>query len=414
MRPLILHLSGDYPDPIRNRTTFAVKNFIDRLDDCDHVVISLKRRSNPRDCYCKMFPPENGKQVVALGYLAPPGGLFHLTMMRRLADRIARVTASLGVRPDLVMAHKLTIEGVVAHALWQKSGVPYACSVRGEVEEKFLRFKPALARHMSDVIREAEALYFVSAWFEKTVARRFPGLARRQARLPNFLSESIRPSWEPWDPDTLLTVLDLNMYRRKGFPALVAGLAWARRSNPRLKLDVIGWSSPGVMREIVRMVARAGVTGAVNFLGVLPHDDVLRRMPRYAALVLPAKNETFGMVYAEALLSGVPVLYPENSGIDGYVDDLHVGVRVTPGDFLAVADGLLALAREGAEFRRAIREHYEAVRARFAPEPCLAEFRAMLDGARRRVRRLAIAQIAPRRFATPMEGHHGIARNLRT
>jgi len=414
MRPLVLHLSGDYPDPVRNRTTFAVKNFIDKLEDCDHVVVSIKRRSNPRDCYCRVFPPADGVQVVALGYFAPPGGLFHRTMMRLLARRVAGIVARLGVRPDLVMAHKLTIEGVVAHALWQKSGIPYACSIRGEVEEKFLRFKPGLARHVGEVVRESEALYFVSAWFENVIARRYPGLARRKARLPNFISGAITPCHAPWDPDALLTVLDLNMYRRKGFPELVAGLAWARRTNPRLRLDVIGWSSPRTMRLVERMVARAGVADAVRFLGVMKHEDVLAQMPRYAALVLPAKNETFGMVYAEALLSGVPILYAQNSGIDGYVDDLDVGVRVPAGDFLAVAEGLLRLSAGGAKYRRGIRENYEALCARFAPEPCLADFRTMLGRAQRRAKRLGLAGIAAVPTTAFMEGQHAIARNLGT
>jgi glycosyltransferase involved in cell wall biosynthesis len=353
-------------------------------------------------------------QVVALGYFAPPGGLFHLAMMRLLTHRVAKIVAQLGVKPDLVMAHKLTIEGVVAHALWQRSGIPYACSIRGEVEEKFLRYKPALARHVGDVVREAESLYFVSAWFEKAIARRYPGLVRRQARLPNFVSDAISPAFVPWNPDVLLTVLDLGMYRRKGFPELVAGLAWARRTNPKLRLDVVGWSTPRVMREVRRMVRRAGVADAVNFLGVMKHDEVLARMPRYAALVLPAKNETFGMVYAEALLSGVPILYAQDSGIDGYVDDIEVGVRVPQGDFLGVAEGLLALSTDSPKYRRVIRESYDVLRARFDPEPCLADFRVMLGRACRRVRRLAIAQIAPVPSTAYMEGQHAIARNLRT
>ena len=42
-RPLILHITGDYPDPSRAPTTVAVKRLIDGLVDCDHVIVSLTR-----------------------------------------------------------------------------------------------------------------------------------------------------------------------------------------------------------------------------------------------------------------------------------------------------------------------------------------------------------------------------------
>ena len=105
----------------------------------------------------------------------------------------------------------------------------------------------------------------------------------------------------------------------------------ARKRVPDLRLDVIGWSTPATMDKLQRLVRRVGAATAVQFLGVLPHEGVLRAIPRYGAMVLPARNETFGMVYVEALLSGVPILYTAGSGIDGYLDDLYVGTPVEAG-----------------------------------------------------------------------------------
>src|SRR6202041_671714 len=98
-----------------------------------------------------------------------------------------------------------------------------------------------------------------------------------------------------------------------------------------------------VMRRVKALVRKAGVEEAVHFLGVLSHDDVLRAMPRYGAMVLPARNETFGMVYLEALLSRTPILYTRDSGIDGYLGGFDVGVPVCAGDVKAIADGLCSL-----------------------------------------------------------------------
>lgn len=377
-RPLILHITADYPDPVRNRTTYAVKNFIDLLDDCDHVIVSLKRRSRLSECYLRHCAAPPGQRLVALGYWALPAGLLHRIAMRRLARQIRGIVTGFGVTPDLVMAHKLTIEGVAAYRLWRMMGIPYVCCVRGEAEDKFFRFKPGLLPLFAEVIAHAETLFYVSAWFRKRIERRYPGLARREMLLPNFYTGPVGTAEVPAEPHAMVSVLDLNMYRRKGFHHLIAALAVARKTVPDLRLDVIGWSSPATMMQLHEMVGRAGLARAVRFLGEMSRTEVLSALPRYQALVLPARNETFGMVYVEALLARVPILYTADSGIDGYLDDLNAGVKVKAGDIGAIARGLCALMRDGAQYREAISRDYARIRERFVPDGYLGDFRALL------------------------------------
>ncbi|MDE1940379.1 MAG: glycosyltransferase family 4 protein [Alphaproteobacteria bacterium] len=377
-RPLILHITGDYPDPVRDRTTLAVKNFINLLDDCDHIIVSLKRRAHIGQCYLQRCEGESRQTLFALGYWSLPAGVFHRNAMNRVAIQVRSIIADLGVRPDLIMAHKLTIEGVVAYRLWQFFGIPYVCSVRGEVEDKFFRFKPELRSLFGKVIAQAEALLFVSAWFRKRIEARYPGLVRRQALLPNFSTRPATTVAVPRDDRAMVSVLDLNMYRRKGLHDLIAALAETSRKVSGIRLDIIGWSRPEITARLQRMVDGAGVAPSVRFLGVMTHEEVLRAMPRYGALVLPARKETFGMVYVEALLSGLPILYTAESGIDGYLDGLDVGVRVPMGDVRAIAEGLHALVRDGQRYRNTLLGNYERVRERFAPEPHLCAFRKLL------------------------------------
>ena len=47
---------------------------------------------------------------------------------------------------------------------------------------------------------------------------------------------------------------------------------------------------------------------------------MLETLNGYTALVLPTLRETFGMVYIEALFAGVPILYSQDRGVDGFFD----------------------------------------------------------------------------------------------
>jgi len=395
-RPLILHITGEYPDPVRNRTTPAVKNFIDRLPEFDHLIVSLKRCGDPRRTYCRSFAWEGNRKVVALGYWALPGGLLHRWSMRRLTNAVERILEAEARRPALVSAHKLAIEGVVALALKKRLGLPYTCAVRGEVEDKFFRFKPGLRGLFGRVVAEAECLYYVSAWFRPRIEARYPGYTRDASLLPNFIAPTTLPGTSAPDPQALVTVMDLHVYRRKGLPELIAALALARRTRPGLRLDVIGWSSPGVQSEIDALIARQGVTDAVRFLGTLGNAEVIRRLPAYAGFVLVARNETFGMSYVEAMLAGVPILYSRGSGIDGYLDGLDVGIGVPVGEVGALATGLSELADGAPAFRKAIRDGYAVIRDRFMPDAYLAHYRrlvaGLMGGSRGAVERLEAAE----------------------
>ena len=57
----------------------------------------------------------------------------------------------------------------------------------------------------------------------------------------------------------------------------------------------------------------------VSFRGFLNHDKVLEEMKNSDIFVLPSKNETFGMVYLEAMASGCITVGLEHDGIDGII-----------------------------------------------------------------------------------------------
>lgn len=59
----------------------------------------------------------------------------------------------------------------------------------------------------------------------------------------------------------------------------------------------------------------------VNFTGRLPHDKVLEEMKKSDVFILPSVNETFGMVYLEAMASGCITVCTKDDGVDGIIKD---------------------------------------------------------------------------------------------
>ena len=61
------------------------------------------------------------------------------------------------------------------------------------------------------------------------------------------------------------------------------------------------------------------------FLGQISREHVLEKMRESDIFILPSKNETFGMVYLEAMASGCITVCSKGDGIDGIIKDSSNG-----------------------------------------------------------------------------------------
>jgi glycosyltransferase involved in cell wall biosynthesis len=100
-------------------------------------------------------------------------------------------------------------------------------------------------------------------------------------------------------------------------------------------------------------------------LGMLPHDELVREYGRAAVVACPSHREGFGVVCAEAMAHGRPVVASAVGGLLDLVVDGETGVLVPPGDVPALRAALERLlgdeelrAGMGAAARERIRERF--------------------------------------------------------
>jgi len=103
-----------------------------------------------------------------------------------------------------------------------------------------------------------------------------------------------------------------NISHRKGFDLLVRAFAGLRRGARDVDLVVVGG-----LGDAARYLTDPE-TG-VSYLGQFPHQELSAVYAAADCLVLPARHDSYGMVVAEALACGVPVIVSDMVGAKDWV-----------------------------------------------------------------------------------------------
>jgi glycosyltransferase involved in cell wall biosynthesis len=161
----------------------------------------------------------------------------------------------------------------------------------------------------------------------------------------------------------------------------IRALSQVRRQAPNAQLAIAGRVDPRYP-EIPGLVAQLGLTHAVRFLGVVPDDTLQVLYRNTAALVLPSRQEGFGLPVLEAMAGGAPVVCSDIPALRETGGD--VAVRCPPDDEAAFAAAMLRTLDPVERARRAAagRRHAAAFTWSLAAARTLQVYRDALAAAR--------------------------------
>ena len=170
---------------------------------------------------------------------------------------------------------------------------------------------------------------------------------------------------------------------QKGHPYLIEAMHDVVARFPEARLLVVGAAQQGSEEYVAALREQAAapeLVGKIVFAG--ERRDVPRLMAACDVFVLASLWEGFGLVFAEAMAAGKPVVGTSVSAVPEVVADGETGLLVPPRDPRALAAALLRLLGDPEERRRMGRNGYARVRERFAAgrmvDETLAVYEAVL------------------------------------
>ncbi len=172
-----------------------------------------------------------------------------------------------------------------------------------------------------------------------------------------------------------------SLERYKGHGELLAAMPKVLAACPRAQLVVAGGGDD--RERLTREAGTRGLGDSLTFTGFVSEATLAELYRRCAALVLPSRNEGFGLVYLEAMRAGKPCLALRRSAAEEIVVDGVTGLLVEPGDTVQLVKALVQLL-SSAEMRSRLGE---AGRKRWATQFTFDAFR---NGLRPHLERLLV------------------------
>ena len=323
VKPLIVHITADYPDAIDATKTRAIAALVEGTRDrFDHRVYSLNRDGSGVRAFLtpgSVQPAGERGGVLSWRYAAPSKGLFLARSMRGVADAILADLRQAGLVPALIHAHKLSFEGIAAQRVAARLGLPFALTLQGNTDQKLIRSRPDLRRRYREIWHQAALIVAFAPWIERFCEAPFGVRAGPTIALPCIPAADTIIAPRETGP-RVLSAFRLSDWRNKNIAAVAQACATLRPEFPDLTLEIAGGGSPEDERAVDRALAASGATAFTRRVGRIAPDAIQTWMNSGAVFAMPSRRESFGMVFVEALMAGCPIIYPRGAAVDGYFD----------------------------------------------------------------------------------------------
>ncbi len=249
---------------------------------------------------------------------------------------------------SLVHAATLMSDGGVAYNLFHDYQIPYVVSVRNTDINGFLDKMPHTWYDAKIILLNAERIFFISQGlkekFEKHIVIQ-PILDRIKSKfvlMPNGIDDYYLSNIQstPRTGHKIIYIGDFS--NNKNLIRLCKAVLLLKKEKglEDVSLTIVGGGNNRGNKVKLMIDSNPDV---INYVGkIFDKERLCALLCEHRVFAMPSINETFGLVYLEALSQNLPVLFTKGQGIDGLFDET-VGVGVNPFSVNDIANALKRL-----------------------------------------------------------------------
>jgi glycosyltransferase involved in cell wall biosynthesis len=245
---------------------------------------------------------------------------------------------------DLIHAHTLFSSGYAAYTIARKIHIPYIVAVRSVDINVFLKRMPFLVPLGLKIMLDAQKVIFLSRVFQKETIEKFPTkyhsiLYEKSLVIPNGIDDvfhnNLYISRQRPSDEMIKLIMVAGFNENKNLDGVIKACDILIKNGKTVWLSLVGEIRDDKSKQLVES------RNYIEYHDKCGLDQVIDYLRCSHVFVMPSHTESFGLVYAEAMSQGLPVIYTKGQGFDGQFDDATVGYAVSDKDSKELADCIL-------------------------------------------------------------------------
>lgn len=268
--------------------------------------------------------------------------IFHLKHWKILNDIIKHYKFK---KYNVIHAHSLFSNGYIAYKLYQKTNIPYIVAVRDTDLNVFFSKMIHLRNIGIQILQNAKKIIFLSKPYkEKTIKRYVPKKYQQEFKKKSvIIPNGIDPYWlknrnksKKILPEKKIKIVYAGrISKRKNVVTSAKVCDYLIKKGYKIEFNVIGKVENKI--EFNKLCKY----NFVNYFPAQPKEKLIHYYRDNDIFMMPSITETFGLVYAEAMSQGLPIIYSRGQGFDGQIKEGLVGYSVDCFNIVEIADRIV-------------------------------------------------------------------------
>lgn len=322
------------------------------------LVIDFRSRTYKRD-YGWFSYEKDGVKVFGLSL---PLGIYRraLPFLQCLLVRLYEKAVKSFGKPDIIHAHFYSI-AAIASILKRKFKIPLVVTEHSsKLNRNILEISGLDVKLARKAYQNADRVVAVS----NALARNLKNNLNVDAVVIHNIVDVSRFQYVKRTQKSGFTFISIgNLIELKGFDLLVEAFAEAFKDDKSVKLNIVG---AGPEKEkLQHIVNQYDLNNNIVLLDEVGRDKLKVLYPESDAFVLASKSETFGVVFIEAMATGLPVIATDCGGPSDFVNEQN-GYLIPVNDKKSLVDALMKMRNNAYDFNSL--EISEMCVRKFSPE----------------------------------------------
>lgn len=253
-------------------------------------------------------------------------------------------------KTKVIHAHSLFSDGGVAYELYKKYRIPYIVAVRSTDVNQYFKKAKHLKPYAMQILKNSSSIVFLSESYRDNVIKTYvtkklaAETMEKSTIIPNgvigFWLNNVytdRPQFD-FEKEVFELIFVGRIKKRKNIESVIKVSNELRnRTGKRVNLSIIGAIDDLEYYKYLTSI------GEFNYKGYCKPEELMKYYRSADIFVMPSINETFGLVYIEAMSQGLPVIYTKGQGFDGQFEEGDVGYAVKPHDYNDICEKIISV-----------------------------------------------------------------------